>query len=123
MRDTNHFQVKHKSDKIDQAQFATKRANSFFLNPVTFAEVTWVIGSISPKRISGVDQTPSSLIRTFLNPVIDTLVHLINLTFSTGIFSTLLKHAKVTPMFKKGDKLNLTNYRLISVLNSISKIL
>ena len=31
LRDTNNFQVKHKSDKIDQAQITTKRsANSFF---------------------------------------------------------------------------------------------
>ena len=133
MRDTNDFQVlrdiydvqvKHNSNKTDQAQFTTKcSANLVFLNLVTFAEVKRVLGSIKPKRSSGVDHIPSSLIRNFSDPVIDILVRLINLTFTTGIFPTLQKHAKVAPLFEKGNKLNLTNYRPISVLNSISKIL
>ena len=124
MCDTKDFQVKLKSDKIEQAQFTTKRrANSFFLTPVTFAEVKWVLGSIRLKKFCSRPNIPSSLIQTFPNPVIDILVHLINLTFTTEIFSTLLKNAKVSPIFKKGYKLNLTNYRPISVLNSISKIL
>ena len=81
LHDTNDFQVKHKSDKIDKAQFTTKRsANSFFLNPVTIAEVKRILGSITPKKSFGVHQIPFSIIRTFPDPVIDILVDLINLT-------------------------------------------
>ena len=42
--------------------------------------------------------------------------------FNTGIFSNKLKIAKVVPVFKKGDKDLLNNYRSISMLPSISKI-
>ena len=50
------------------------------------------------------------------------LTLIINQTLSTGIFPDTLKIAKVIPLYKKGDKALLENYRPISVLPSISKI-
>ena len=41
---------------------------------------------------------------------------------SSGIFPTWLKFSQVVPIFKKGDKDKLTNYRPISLLTSFSKI-
>ncbi|VDH90713.1 Hypothetical predicted protein, partial [Mytilus galloprovincialis] len=41
----------------------------------------------------------------------------------TGIYPSLLKNAKVTPVFKDGDKLLATNYRPISVLPTLSKLI
>ena len=40
----------------------------------------------------------------------------------TGIFPSVLKTAKVVPVFKKDSKLNYTNYRPISLLSNIEKI-
>ena len=41
----------------------------------------------------------------------------------TGVFPSVLKTAKVVPVFKKDSKLNYSNYRPISLLSSIEKIL
>ena len=41
----------------------------------------------------------------------------------TGVFPSLLKTAKVVPFFKKDSKLDYSNYRLISLLSNIEKIL
>ena len=41
---------------------------------------------------------------------------------NTGIFPSKLKQSKVTPIFKAKDKELLSNYRLVSVLSSVSKI-
>ena len=41
----------------------------------------------------------------------------------TGVFPSVLKTAKVVPVFKKDSKLNYSNYRPISLLSNIEKIL
>ena len=44
------------------------------------------------------------------------------LSFSTGIFSTILKTAKAIPIHKKDSRLEVSNYRPISLLSNIDKI-
>ena len=41
----------------------------------------------------------------------------------TGVFPSVLKTAKVVPIFKKDSKLNYSNYCPISLLSNIEKIL
>ena len=41
----------------------------------------------------------------------------------TGVFPSVLKTAKVVPVFKKDSKLDYSNYCPISLLSSIEKIL
>ena len=41
----------------------------------------------------------------------------------TGIFPSILKSAKLVPVFKKDAKLDYSNYRPISLLSNIEKIL
>ena len=43
-------------------------------------------------------------------------------TFSTGIFPIILKTAKVIPIHKKDSRLEVSNYRPISLLSNIDKI-
>ena len=50
-------------------------------------------------------------------------MNIFNLSLSTGIFPDRMKVAKVTPIFKKGEKSGISNYRPISVLPCFSKIL
>ena len=51
------------------------------------------------------------------------ILGLINETLKSKIFPDVLKIAKVIPIFKKGDKSNLNNYRPISLLPVLSKVL
>ena len=53
----------------------------------------------------------------------DELMTIFSLSLKTGIFPEKMKIAKVSPIFKKGDKSILSNYRPISVLPCFSKIL
>ena len=51
------------------------------------------------------------------------LADLFNLSFVNGIFPSVLKNAKVVSVFKKDSKLDFGNYRPISLLSNIEKIL
>lgn len=46
-----------------------------------------------------------------------------NLSFMSGTFPESMKVSKVTPLCKKGDIHDLSNYRPISLLSTFSKIL
>ena len=47
---------------------------------------------------------------------------MINVSFSKGIFPNFLKIANVIPIHMKGEKLDPSNYRPISLLFNISKL-
>ena len=51
------------------------------------------------------------------------ICYLFNLSFKTGFIPTILKTAKIVPIFKAGETDNFTNYRPISLLSSFSKLL
>ena len=49
-------------------------------------------------------------------------IYLVSLSFTTGEFPNLCKIAKVILLFKKGDPLDCSNYRPISLFSTFSKI-
>ena len=51
------------------------------------------------------------------------LCDIFNLSFTTGIYPDKLKLSETIPVFKKGSKLEVSNYRPISLLSNINKIL
>jgi hypothetical protein len=60
----------------------------------------------------------------FIGPeILAPLAHIFNLSLESGIFPTMLKQCRVISIFKSGSHLECDNYRPISLLSSISKIL
>ena len=57
------------------------------------------------------------------NEISKQLADLFNFSFVTGVFPSVLKAAKVVPVFKKDSKLDYSNYRPISLLSNVEKIL
>ena len=51
------------------------------------------------------------------------LTHIINLSIQSGVFPCDMKKAKITPIYKKKTKIDAGNYRPVSILNIISKII
>ena len=51
------------------------------------------------------------------------MADLFNFSLMTGVFPSVLKTVKVVPVFKKDSKLDYSNYRPISLLPNIEKIL
>ena len=65
----------------------------------------------------------ATFLKTLSSSVSEALSLLPNECFSQGIFLDHMKHAMVTLVHKGGSKLDMTNYRPISVLPICSKIL
>ena len=51
------------------------------------------------------------------------LSEILNFCFSSGVFPSVLKTANVIPVHKKDSKLDFSNYRPISLLSNVEKIL
>ena len=95
--------------------------NSIFLVRSTNYEVESVINSFSNKN-NAIDDFPFKILKLvspFLSPL---LSDIFNCVLQTGVYPDCLKSAKVTPLFKSGDRLNPANYRPISILSSVNKI-
>ncbi|MDR0288741.1 MAG: hypothetical protein LBH78_01645, partial [Rickettsiales bacterium] len=91
--------------------------------PVTEIEVTDIIKSLKNKNSSGYDGISNNILKHCVNDISKPLTFIFNFSLETGVFPDRLKFAVVQPIYKKGNKANLANYRPISQLTSCSKIL
>jgi hypothetical protein len=82
-----------------------------------------VIDELKPKSSCGVDGLSNKLLKLIRNDIVDVLTLIINQSLENGIFPEKLKIAKVVPLYKKNDCHLFENYRPISVLPSLSKVL
>ena len=97
--------------------------NSTFINPVSEDEVVNIIKSCKPKHSKDCDDINMYVLSKVTDQIVKPLVHIFNLSFSSGIFPSEMKTAKVIPVFKSGNRSDFSNYRPISLLSQFSKIL
>ena len=99
-----------------------KIVNSFFLNPVQETEIIKIIKNLNSNKSLGPNSTPVHILKENIEILAKPLLHIINVSFSEGIFPESLKTARVTPIYKKNDPQQSSNYRPISVLSVFSKL-
>jgi hypothetical protein len=81
------------------------------------------IKNVQSKASTDIDGISTKLLKVIANPINIPLAHIFNLSIDTGIFPCKLKTSQTVPIFKGGDKELCDNYRPISQLSSLSKIL
>ena len=79
--------------------------------------------SLSVNKACGHDNITAKLIRDAAEFIAKPLSYISNVSFLTGKVPSLLKIAKVIPIYKKGDRDDPSNYRPISILSIFAKIL
>lgn len=97
--------------------------HSFFWTEIEADDLNSIIHKLNANKSSGVDGMSVKFLKLFHcthHTVI--LSTLFNKLVKEGIFPDCLKTSIVSPIFKKGDSNNLSNYRPISVFPILSKI-
>ena len=112
------FSPRHYSDYLSHTN-----TNTFFLTPTDKNEISFIISSLDSHKSSGPNSIPVNILKLLKNDISQQLSDLFNLFFSTGQFPSVLKIAKVIPIHKKQSKVDYTNYRPISLLSNIEKII
>lgn len=100
-----------------------KSQRNYYFKVVKRLEILNVIDNLPNKHSYGVDEISNVVLKQIKNEIAPILTRLINISLISGYIPQEWKVAKVVPLFKGGDKTNMNNYRPISILPSLSKIL
>ena len=115
---------KTRCDNLHFSKFLSSPVTkTIFFNKTNQSEITSVTKLFESKTSTGYDGLSMKLLKQIIFSIAPPLEYIFNMSLSNGICPSLLKIAKVIPIYKKDDKSQVTNYRPISLLPSISKLL
>jgi hypothetical protein len=95
----------------------------FVLQEIDKTFVLKHLKDLKPNKSTGLDDVSPRFLKDGAEQLSEVVTFLINLSIKHKIVPECTKHAKVTPLYKKKSRLDVGNYRPVSVLTSISKIL
>ena len=81
------------------------------------------LDALDPSKATGLDGLSANFLRLSSSVIAVPVAKILNLSITTGIFPDSFEKAKITPCYKKGDKSDMSNYRPISVLPLLSKLI
>lgn len=96
--------------------------NSFVLLDTDETEVIYMIDALKSSNTAGWDNISSRVIKENKEHIAKPLTYICNLVFETGTFPEALKKSIILPIHKAGDKKTVNNYRPISILPNLSKV-
>ena len=79
--------------------------NSFFINPNDKTEIKNIILSFHPLKSIVPNSIPTKILKLLSNDISTQFAELFNLSFSEGVFPSILKTFKVIPIYKKDSQL------------------
>ena len=101
----------------------TTITNSLYLSPTNEKEIKNLIQSLPNKNSSGYDNISNVLLKKISPAILTPLTIVFNSSLSEGEFPQQMKLAEVVPLYKNNCMSLPSNYRPISLLITISKLL
>ena len=121
-----NYASKIKSDPTDIDKYISKiptNTTSMFAKPTNRYEIRKLIAALPNKTSSGFDDVSNNLLKELNDSLVSPLEIIFNKSIEEGVFPERMKLADVVPLHKSKDPLESTNYRPISLLLTISKLL
>ena len=114
--------------KFGMASVSTFYKQIDFQNKLVFEKISndsilKILKKIEISKAAGIDNLPGVFLRDGANVLATPVAQICNLSITLSSFPKKCKIAKLKPLYKKGSKTDPKNYRPISLLPLISKIL
>ena len=110
------------ANNIVPEDYLTKIKSSFTHEEVKPAIVLELLNAVKISKATGHDGISNRILKIAAPVIHKKLTDIFNLSIVSGIFPSEGKIAKVTPIFKSGERNEPNNYRPISVLPTIARL-
>ena len=114
---------KYNGTKSYRDFLSNRLLENFVFEDCSENEIKSIISSLDSSKSSGPNSIPTDILQLLRDIIPSPLKDIFNLSFATGQHPDLFKIAKTIPIFKKGSRLLVSNYRPISLLSNLNKIL
>jgi hypothetical protein len=109
---------------MDSLPTCEMKTTSKCIDPVFNEQVIRTkLSNLNTNKSTGVDKVHSKVLKEFSDSLAKPLSLLFNLSYCSGSLPQLWLCANVTFLFKKGDKLNPSNYRPVSLTSVVCKVM
>ena len=120
---TKHFDDHISVFKIKEAYSEILREDNFSFKMASMEEVKKVVLKLNSKNSSTYAAIAASILKQTIEVHLKYLTNTINHSLKESVFPDELKQSEVIPIYKKLDPLQKENYRPVSLLPHISKVL
>ena len=100
-----------------------RTTKKFQFKYVSKVSIMTFLKKLKRNKATGMDELPPGMLKDCREKILTPLHHIINMSLVTATVPTAWKRAKLVPIFKSGDRKKPENYRPISVLPVLSKLL
>ena len=90
---------------------------------ITVEETLKAIDSLKPTMSAGPDRISNRLIKGLKFNICNPFTKVANISLETGTFPSLWKQGNVIPIHKKESRLDPNNYRPVSLMSNLGKLL
>ena len=97
--------------------------SSIFLNPTDILEIKQIVAKLPSKKSSGHENISNILLKEIIDGISHVLCTIFNKSVEQGEFPSIMKLAEVVCLYKGKEHFLETNYSLISLLTTVSKVL
>ena len=102
---------------------ASRTDHVFQFEYVSVVFVKSFLKKVKRTKATGLDDLPAGMLKDCADYIAVPLRYIVNLSLNTGTVPSAWKEAKIVPIYKSGTSSSVENYRPISVLPILSKLL